>query len=343
MKKFICTLAAMILTTVSVFAEINMPEGFVKGLPENLIAMDENGYSPDPTNGEIYISIPDMIPGELYTKDISIMNLRDDAEYKIYMTATPNYSEGNVDMLNETQCKLYLDDELIYEGLVNGDGTPNMQQNGLDLGGLYKSGVSRKLHAEFIWNWSGKTTYDLPDKSSYYGEVSFYWSFYAQIPESSNPSNSSGGGSSSGAGVVKRPTKETEIEKNTEVSVDMPNKETDTETGSENVTSDVFDVPADNTSTPDNNSDSQGDGLVPNDIENIENIENSEPSIIDKAIDKVIDKIPVIPEDVKTGYHSEIVFYTKVALTALVIAILIVSLITYKLIKLNKVKRSINI
>lgn len=336
MKKFICTLAVMIFMTVSVFAEIKMPEGFVKGLPEDLIAMDENGYSPDPTNGEIYVYIPDMIPGELYTKDISIMNLRDDAEYKIYMTATPNYSEGNVDMLNETQCKLYLDDELIYEGLVNGDGTPNMQQNGLDLGGLYKSGVSRKLHAEFIWNWSGKTTYDLTDKSSYYGEVSFYWTFYAQIPESGN-SSSGGGGGSSGAGVVKRPTKETEIENNTEVSIDVPNKEPDTETDSENVTSDVFDKLSDYTFNSNNDSDSLGDGIPPDDNENIE---NNEPSIIDKAIDKVIDKIPVIPEDVKTGYHSEIVFYTKIAITALGAAFLIVLLILYKMIKLRNIKNS---
>lgn len=329
MKKFIFTFAVMIFMTANVFAEIKMPEGFVKGLPENLIAMDENGYSPDPENGEIYVYIPDMNPGELYTKDISLMNLREDAEYKIYMTATPNYTKGNVDMLNETRCRLYLDDKLIYEGLVNGDGTPNMQQNGLDLGGLYKSGISRKLHAEFVWNWSGKTTYDFEDKSSYYGEVSFYWTFYAQVFESRNPSNSGGNG---GAGVTK-PDKEPESENHTNNVAVNTNIETDIE----NVTGDNINNHLDNTEPSENNSDSEGNELL---HEDNDKIENAEPNIIDGAIDKIVDKIPIIPEDVKTGYHSEIVFYTKIAIMALVTAFLIVLLITYKVIKLRNIKRN---
>lgn len=329
MKRFMCTFAAMIFMTVSVFAEIKMPEGFVKGLPEDLIAMDENGYSPDPENGEIYVYIPDMAPGELYTKDISLMNLREDAEYRIYMTATPNYTKGNVDMLNETQCRLYLDNRLIYQGLVNGDGTPNMQQNGLDLGGLYKSGISRKLHAEFIWNWSGKTTYDLEEKNSYYGEVSFYWTFYAQVSESGNPSNS--GGSGGGAGVTK-PDKEPETEKYTNAITDNIEMQTETE----DITIDV-NIPSDYSEHRDNDPDSHGDSVSPEDNEKIENYD---PGIIDKAVDKIVDKIPLIPEDVKTGYHSEIVFYTKIAITALGIAFLIVLLIIHKMIKLRNIKRN---
>ena len=329
MRRFMCTFAAMIFMTVSVFAEIKMPEGFVKGLPEDLISMDENGYSPDPENGEIYVYIPDMVPGELYTKDISLMNLREDGEYRIYMTATPNYTKGNVDMLNETQCRLYLDNRLIYQGLVNGDGIPDMQQNGLDLGGLYKSGISRKLHAEFIWNWSGKTTYDLEEKNSYYGEVSFYWTFYAQVSESGNPSNS--GGSGGVAGVTK-PDKEPETEKYTNAITDNIEMQTETE----DITIDV-NIPSDYSEHRDNDSDSHGDSVSPEDNEKIENYE---PGIIDKAVDKIVDKIPLIPEDVKTGYHSEIVFYTKIAITALGIAFLIVLLIIHKMIKLINIKRN---
>lgn len=317
MKKFICTLAVMIFMTVSVFAEIKMPEGFVKGLPENLIAMDENGYSPDPENGEIYVYIPDMKSGELYTKDISLMNLRDDAQYNIYMTATPNYTKGNVDMLNETQCRLYLDNELIYEGLVNGDGTPNMQQNGLDLGGLYKSGVSRKLHAEFIWNWSGKTTYELEDKNSYYGEVSFYWTFYAQIPR---PTNSNGGG---GGGKV--------IRDNQSDSSNTPNDQTDTD-NTENPNRHV-----NNTENLDNpsgavNSDKPAEikeDVIP------DKPESDEPDIIEK----VVNKLPFIPEDVKTGYHSEIVFYTKILIAAFSGALVILLLIVCKILKLKRLKK----
>lgn len=323
MKQFICTFAAVIFMAVSVFAEIKLPEGFVKGLPEALTAMDEDGYSPDPENGEIYIYIPDMIPGELYTKDISLMNLRDDAEYNIYMTATPNYSEGNVDMLNETLCKLYLDDKLIYEGLVNGDGTPNMQENGLDLGGLYKSGVSRNLHAEFVWNWSGKTTYDLEDKSSYYGEVSFYWTFYAQIqkPDNSNNSSSSGGG-----GKIIRDNSSEDSE------------ESDIPTGTDNITdTDNYD----NNSTDnshDSNHSNPADSHNPDEIkEEIIPDKPEDPGIIEK----IVDKLPLIPEDVKTGYYSEIVFYTKIAIGALIAAMVILALIAYKILQLKRLKKQV--
>jgi hypothetical protein len=156
MKKIVCTILTILLLAMPVYGDVHqLPNGSVQGLPQNLIVMDEDGNSPK--DGQLYIYIPNMLPQEVYTKDVTIMNARDDAVYSIYMTATPNYNGGDIDLLNETQCKLYLDDKLIYQGLVNGDGTPNMQTEGIDLGGVYQSGESRKLHAEFVWDISDET------------------------------------------------------------------------------------------------------------------------------------------------------------------------------------------
>jgi hypothetical protein len=52
-----------------------------------------------------------------------------------------------------------------------------------------------------------------------------------------------------------------------------------------------------------------------------------------------VNKLPFIPDDVKTGYHSQIVFYTKVAAGAFGLAVVLCALLAVKLAKLKKLKR----
>ncbi len=320
MKKIIFILIAVIFASVNAFAETTLSDGSVKGLPQNLIVMDEDGNSP--SDGELYIHIEDMIPGELYTKNITIMNARSDKSYNIYMKATPNYTDGNIDLLNETICRLYLDNKLIYEGLVNGDGTPNMQTDGIDLGGVYNTGESRTLRAEFLWDVSGETQNYMNDAYTYdfYGEVSFHWIFYAEVPADDNDD----GGSSvvfGGGGGTKKTT------------------ETALSNSDDTDNTDVSDDDTNNTDVSENTDDISEDDTDNIDVSTDDSDEDS-PSIITEITETIIDNLPFIPEDVKTGYHSELVFYIKIAAAAFAAALVIVIITAFKVKKLNRLKKS---
>lgn len=318
MKGLFTALILTALTAVNAFA-VTLPEGTVAGLPQNLIVMDENGNSPE--NGELYIYIDNMIPNEVYTKDITVMNGRDDAQYAIYMTAEPNYSKGNVDLLAETVCRLYLDGALIYEGRVDGSGSPNMQSEALDLGGVLASGESRNLRAEFQWvtdmNWS----YDEEYGNAYYGEVSFIWTFYASIPtETTTESGGSGGGttpektttsSSSGGGSGSSYTPEGNVDTS-------PPKEL-TEPPAHDYEG-IIDEGSGTEITEETVSEAATEGAV------------------ERATHWVLKRIP-IPDDVKTGYFSEIVFYVKLAVCAFGAAAVILAVIIYKRLRLRALEK----
>jgi hypothetical protein len=294
------------------------------------------------------------------------MNARDDAIYSIYMTAEENYTSGEVNLLKETTCKLWLDDELIYEGRVDGVGKPNMHTNGIDLGGKFDKGETRKLHAEFCWNITDETedminTYSSKDKD-YYGEVSFKWIFYASVSIGGGERNKggSGGGSSDktektteesstddGIGTVVIPNTPDDDNDGTDESDDKSGGKKGNGSGG---SLGEDDNPDDSTSGDSDkyHRDRDGDD-IPDDGEDITdedgNPEDSVPSDKtpgnkkgDGLIDRVVNKLPFVPKDVKTGYHSELVMYTKISLAAFGLAGLILIVLAYKGRKLKKLK-----
>jgi hypothetical protein len=205
-KKFtailsICTV--LFCTSVSAAAEALLPEGTVAGLPESLTVMDEDGNSVDSSTGEYFFEVEDMVPGETYSKNIQIMNLREDKAYHIYFYAEPVDKGGNIDL--EAQCTevISLDGSTLYEGAVNGEGNVNMTTTPLDLG-LYTPGEGRTLNCSITWDDSdaggfidyGRKLVDTngttivsegSGESSIYGEVRFKWIFYAVVDESYVP------------------------------------------------------------------------------------------------------------------------------------------------------------
>ncbi len=326
MKKLISAFLTAIVLSSPVYANTyKLPDGSVQGLPQNLIVMDENGHSPE--NGELYIYIDNMLPGELYTKDVTLMNARDDAVYSIFMTAEPNYDEGDIDLLNETECKLYLDDKLIYQGLVNGDGMPNMQQEGLDLGGVYKSGETRNLHAEFKWNITDETQKFIDEYSSedkdFYGIVSFNWTFYAQIDiQGTNITGGGGGGGGGGSSTSGGSSDKAQIPPY------IPTVPTEPHNPQNPIDPINPDVPHSPEPTSENMS------------EDTDSTDENISTIINHLIETIVDKTPFIPEDVKTGYHSEVVMYTKIAVAAFGAAVIILIIILFKVRKLKSLKKS---
>lgn len=329
MKKSILLALLTVACITSEAWGYTLPDGAVKGLPSNLIVMDENGNSPN--EGELYIEIENMIPYEVYTKDITVMNVRDDAQYSIYLMATPNYDEGDIDLLGETRCRLWLDDSLIYDGLVNGHGTPDIRNSGVDLGGVYKSGESRNLHAEFVWNATGNEEND--NDNSYYGIVSFNWIFYAQI---SKPSNNRGGG---GGGGYRDPTKEPSDEIETEKTIEVNTEEGKSEIP-KNTENNNDDTGYDNDDKINEEPDKE-DTNIPADNSEESVDKDTDKSVTDKIADKIVNELPFIPEDVKTGYYSELLFYVKLTVTAFGAALVLLAVIIYKMFKLKRLKSSV--
>ena len=173
--------------------------GSVKGLPEKLVVLDDNGQSVS-ENGEYFFTVENMNQGEVYTKKIQIMNLREDASYKITFKAQPLEKSGEIDLEEGCECDIFIDNILIYYGKVTGEGIPDIRDNALSLG-TYKPGESHTMKVEVVWKGtdagnaidegaklvdrSGTTVLREPSgKRHIEGEVKFKWIFYAEVTDS---------------------------------------------------------------------------------------------------------------------------------------------------------------
>lgn len=195
-------LIAIMLAAVLLFSMVSLTAfadelraGTVAGLPEKLVVLDDNGRSVS-ENGEYFFEVENMTPGEVYTKNIQIMNLREDAGYKIFFNAQPMAKYGDIDLENECVLNLFLDNRLVYSGKVTGDGAPDVRDEPLSLG-KYGPGETRVLRAEITWNATfssggeideGHRIYDFngvkvvrpkSGKTHIEGEVIFKWIFTA--------------------------------------------------------------------------------------------------------------------------------------------------------------------
>ena len=210
-KKLIAVmLAAVLLMSMCVTTVLadELRAGTVAGLPEKLVVLDDNGNSVS-ENGEYFFEVQDMTPGENYVKNIQIMNLREDASYHIYFNAQPMSKYGEIDLENECVVTLYLDERVVYQGKVTGEGIPDVRNEPLDLG-RYGPGQSRVLRAEIVWNASGnygdaideghriydfngvKVVREKSGKTHIEGEVIFKWIFTA-VGDAPTPSGESSG------------------------------------------------------------------------------------------------------------------------------------------------------
>ena len=203
MKKLIAimlSLAIFMSAGISAFAADtqNLDNGSVKGLPEGIYIMDSDGNKVS-EDGSYYVDIQDMKPNVVYTKTISLQNLID-TPYTLTMSASAVSKGGNLDLENNTNVKLFLDNELVYDGKVTGEGKTNMTvASPLNLGEL-SSGQSKELRAEFLWDGGGL---DKITGNEYKGEVDFKWTFEAalkQVPYSPSPSPSDSSTPNTGVG-----------------------------------------------------------------------------------------------------------------------------------------------
>ncbi len=221
-KKAITTLVGSLLifvnaTGFSAFAEVSLPDGAVKGLPQRLAALDDEGNAVNSETGEYFFHVENMEYGVTYTKNVQLMNLREDKSYNIYFYTQPLYKKGEIDLEEGCECRFYLDGVQIYKGDVNGkgdEGEIDLTETPLNCG-HFDPGDSHILRCEVIWNdldvlknvdngWrlvdkDGTHVLEGPNGEGYVeGEIEFKWIFYAQVSEDTYIDGGGGDRDSSG-------------------------------------------------------------------------------------------------------------------------------------------------
>ena len=202
-KKIFASLASCLLlissNSLTAFADVVLPEGAVKGLPERLTAMDSSGNAVNSETGEYFFRVENMDYGVDYTKEIQLMNLRDDKAYHIYFYVEPLYKDGEIDLEKGCECTFWLDGQEFYKGTVTGDGTFDLTKEVYDCG-LYNPGDSHTLKCAIVWNDldvlvgvdNGHRLIDIngehvlvgsEDSGYVEGEIEFKWIFYAAVNE----------------------------------------------------------------------------------------------------------------------------------------------------------------
>jgi hypothetical protein len=195
-------LCGTVLLSNIVASAVQLPDGAVKGLPEKLTVMDSEGNSANSQSGEYFFHVENMVANETYSKNIQIINLREDKAYHIYFYAEPISKDGNIDLEEECEAVISLSGEEVYRGKVTGDGNVDLTSTPLDLG-LYTPGESRVLNCQITWHSDENVNIDYGEKlvdadgthviregdSDYYGygEVTFKWIFYAVVDETYVP------------------------------------------------------------------------------------------------------------------------------------------------------------
>lgn len=204
--KIISVLLAAVLSLLLSTAvnAVELPDGSVKGLLERLAVLDDSGNSVS-DSGEYYFEVENMQQGTTYTKKIQIMNMRDDAAYRVLFRAEPVSSSGSIDLANECECVITVDGAELYRGKVTGEGTPDIRTTPLDLG-VYNSGQSRHMTVSIVWNGSSaggfidngerivtnsgtEVVREKSGNSTISGETEFKWIFSAEtVPSDDNSS-----------------------------------------------------------------------------------------------------------------------------------------------------------
>ena len=205
-KKFFIALVSCLLLLfflpIRAFAGIDLPEGAVKGLPERLAALDDEGNAVNSATGEYFFHVENMQYGQTYSKNVQLMNLREDQGYYIYFYVEPLYKTGEIDLEKGCDCKFFLDGDMFYQGDVNGKGNIDLTKKYFSCG-YYLPGDSHILRCDITWNdidvirhvnnghrlvdKDGEHVLEGPDESGYVeGAIEFKWIFFASVYEISS-------------------------------------------------------------------------------------------------------------------------------------------------------------
>ena len=171
-------------------------------LPPGFLVGDDTGFQAG-TDGEYFIVNNNLSPGQVFHREITLSNYSmEEGSFVIKLVMNPADEEhvpettGVINLLEAVSVKLTYQGAIIYQGTIDGNGTPvaNQKQNPIDLGTL-EVGEVRNIQAEFT------VSNEYPAEAwKNVNAVDFYWLFFAnreatppttEPPTSSTPPSSS--------------------------------------------------------------------------------------------------------------------------------------------------------
>ncbi|EOH86127.1 hypothetical protein [Enterococcus pallens] len=141
-----------------------------KALPPGMVIGDSDGVYAE-SDGEYYIDLLNILPGETYKKDITIRSLDLEEPFSLGLLVEEVNSKGSISWKEHITLTLVLDGKEIYKGPLLGNGNFDWSKTPLELG-VCKYGTDKVLNATFTMD-SALTNEDLREQS----QVEFYWTF----------------------------------------------------------------------------------------------------------------------------------------------------------------------
>ncbi|MBO1305386.1 LPXTG cell wall anchor domain-containing protein [Enterococcus sp. 669A] len=149
-------------------------------LPPGMVIADSDGIYVT-SEGEYYIDLVDVLPGESYEKEITIRSLDLEEPFSLGLLVEEVKSDGSVFWKEHMMLTLTLDGKEIYSGPILGDESFDWSKTPLKLG-VCEYGTDKILKAKFTAN-SALTNEDLKEESN----LEFYWTFVGTKDQPTEP------------------------------------------------------------------------------------------------------------------------------------------------------------
>ncbi|WP_207705365.1 LPXTG cell wall anchor domain-containing protein [Candidatus Enterococcus ferrettii] len=161
------------------FGEKSIAEA-AKALPPGMVIGDSDGMYAT-SEGEYYIDLIGILPGEVYEKEITIRSLDLEEPFSLGMLVEEIESSGSVDWKNHITLTLVLDGKEIYRGPLLGDASRDWSKTPLELG-VCTYGTDKIMQASFTVD-ADLTNENLKTKST----LDFIWTFVGTKDHPTDP------------------------------------------------------------------------------------------------------------------------------------------------------------
>ncbi|EOH97702.1 LPXTG cell wall anchor domain-containing protein [Enterococcus pallens] len=168
----ILSLIILFSGSLAVEAAKTLPPGLVIGDSEGMYATSE---------GEYYIDLVGILPGEVYEKEITIRSLDLEDPFSLGLLVEEVGSTGSIFWKEHITLTLLLDEKEIYQGSILGDGSFDWSKTPLELG-VCRYGTDKLLKARFTMD-AHLTNDDLREQS----KLEFYWTFVGTRDQPTEP------------------------------------------------------------------------------------------------------------------------------------------------------------
>ncbi|MBO1308897.1 LPXTG cell wall anchor domain-containing protein [Enterococcus sp. 669A] len=182
LKKIAAVLSSLLLLLLCFGGSLSAHA--VEALPPGMVIGDSDGVYAS-SDGEYYIDLVDIKPGDVYEKEITIRSLDLEEPFSLGLLAEEVSSTGSINWADHIFLRLSLDGEEIYDGLLLGDGTFDWSKTPFELG-VCKYGTDKILTATFTID-PAVSDEDLRERSV----LEFYWTFVGTRDQPTKPSDSS--------------------------------------------------------------------------------------------------------------------------------------------------------